>query len=71
MTNYITTFSCAYVLYKLQSLLMQGQLYTINALIVLFTCNKHLHVLKTDFILQFEVCMISGSDAGAEKALPI
>jgi len=39
---------------------MQGPIYTYNALIiVLFTCNKHLHVFKTDFILQFEVCMIS------------
>jgi hypothetical protein len=38
---------------------MQGPLYTYNALIiVLFTCNKNLHVFKTDFILQFEVYML-------------
>jgi len=59
MTNYIITFNCARVLYKLYEILMQGTIYTYNALIVLFTSNKHLHVFKTDFILQFEVCMIS------------
>jgi len=37
-----------------------GPIYTYNALvIVLFTCNTHLHVFKIDFILQVEVCMIS------------
>jgi len=60
MTNYTITFYCALVLYKLYAFLMQGPIYTYYALIiVVFTCNKHLHVFKTDCILQFEVCMVS------------